>query len=408
MAMASVMDSFNPARPAEAGAGNGIVTTVILPALNEAEALPQVLDELARVLDAHYEILVVDDGSTDDTPRVAREHHCRLVQHPARRGKGAAVRTGLANARGQFIIIMDADATYPASAIPHITDLLAENDLVRCNREAGVNEHMPFVNQVGNWLFDALLANVHGLDGNDHLSGMYGLRREAALRLKLQSNGFDIEAEIGIKARAQNLRITSFPIQYQSRVGEKKLHPWRDGFTILNRIVALVLLYNPLAIFVAPGLALMGLFLGAAFMLQRGPIITPYFGLSIHSFIVVTLGVLAAFQLSVFGMAAALYGVEAGYQPPGWLVFLSSRPIRLSAAVIGLVMAFGAALDLIAIMLRWFAEGAGIFLETQAVVLGATVLVWGLQILSASLFLSIFYGRLQKFAPVTLGDLESR
>ncbi len=400
MIMASVMDSPNSAQRAEVDAPLGIVTTIILPALNEAEALPQVLEELTRVLDAHYEILVVDDGSTDNTPQVVLAQHCRLVQHPARRGKGAAVRTGVANARGQFIIIMDADATYPASAIPQITNLLADNDLVRCNRETGVEEHMPFINKVGNWLFDTLLSNVHGLDGNDHLSGMYGLRREAALRLKLQSNGFDIEAEIGIKARAQNLRITSFPIQYQSRVGEKKLRPWRDGFAILSRIVALVLLYNPLAIFVAPGLVLMGLFLGATVMLQTGPIITPYFGLSIHSFIVVTLGVLAAFQLSVFGMAAALYGVEAGYQPPGWLVFLSSRYIRLSAAVIGLVMAFGATIDLIAIMLRWFAEGAGLFVETQAVVLGATVLVWGLQIVSAALFLSIFYGRLQKFAPV--------
>lgn len=398
------MNPLSTSRSSESASSNGVVTTIILPAHNEAEALPQVLADLANVLDARSEILVVDDGSTDDTARVARDHHCRLVQHPARRGKGTAVRTGIANARGQYVVIMDADATYPASAIPKITELLADCDLVRCNRAGGVEEHMPLVNKVGNWIFDQLLSNVHGLDGNDHLSGMYGLRREAALRLKLQSNGFDIEAEIGIKARAQNLRVKTFPIAYQQRLGEKKLKPWRDGFTILGRIIALVLLYNPMLFFVIPGLLLMGLALAGAFVLQRGPVITPYFGLSIHSFIVATLGILAAFQLTVFGMAAALYGVEAGYQPPGWLVFVSSRPIRLSAAIFGLLMTVWAAFDLVGLMWRWVTSGAGIFLETQAVVIAATVMVWGLQVLSAALFLSIFYGRLQKSAPVVYDE----
>jgi len=397
--MAPALHPLNSSRPIGQAAGNGILATVILPAHNEAEALPQVLADLESVLDDRYEILVVDDGSTDDTARAARARRCRLVQHPERRGKGAAVRTGIANARGQYLVVMDADATYPASAIPRITDLLGESDLVRCNRMSS-GENMPRVNQVGNWLFDRLLANVHGLDGDDHLSGLYGLRREAALKLKLQSNGFDIEAEIGIKARAQRLRVKTFPVVYQARLGEKKLQPWRDGFTILSRIIGLVLLYNPMLMFVLPGLLLMLLAVAGAAVLERGPVVTPYFGLSIHSFIVATLGVLAAFQLAVFGMAAALYGVEAGYRPPPWLVTLSSHPFRLSAALVGLFMTVIAALRLVAVILGWVLGGAGIFEETRAVVLTATVMVWGLQILSAALFLSIFAGRLQKFAPV--------
>jgi len=406
MATASAIDSVGASRPVMQASGGGLLATVILPAHNEAEALPQVLADLAGVLDDRYEILVVDDGSTDDTARAARDRGARLVQHPARWGKGAAVRTGIANARAPYLVVMDADATYPASAIPRIAELLGEGDLVRCSRVTD-RENMPLVNQVGNWLFDQLLTNVHGLDGRDHLSGMYGLRREIALGLKLQSDGFDIEAEIGIKARARRLRVKTFPVAYQPRLGEKKLQPWRDGLTILSRIIGLVLLFNPMLLFVLPGLLLMLLALAGAAVLERGPFVTPYFGLSIHSFIVLTLGVLAAFQLAVFGIAAALYGVEAGYRPPWWLVALSSRPLRLGGAVVGLLMAVISALRLISVILSWVVGGAGLFEETRAVVLTATVMVWGLQILSAALFLSIFAGRLQKHSPVMAGEPPS-
>jgi len=369
--------------------------SVILPAYNEAEALPTVLADLHAVLKVTHEIIIVDDGSTDDTVAVARRFICRVVKHKFRRGKGAAVRTGITYARGQVIIIMDADATYPASALPQMIQLLDTHDLVRCNRRS-TDETMPGINRVGNWIFDRLLSGIHDLDGHDHLSGLYGLRREAALRLRLQSSGFDIEAEIGIKARAQKLRVTAFPIAYQARLGEKKLRPWRDGFTILGRIIALVLLYNPLATFVLPGLLLMLVAILGAVVLEQGPVITPMFGLSIHSFIVATLGVLAAFQLVIFGMAAALYGVEAGYQPPRWLVRLSSRPVRLGGATLGLLMALVAATQVMYTATAWFFGGAGLFLETRSIVLSSTVLVWGLQILSAGLFLSIFAGRLQR------------
>jgi hypothetical protein len=384
-------------QPSVTTAGTGVTTTVILPAYNEAQALPQVLKELGAILDERYEIVVVDDGSTDDTSAIAAGFPCRVIRHATRQGKGAAVRTGLANAHGQYLVLIDADASYPADAIPRITELLAQYDLVRCKRER-TREHMPPVNRLGNWIFDRLLAGVHGLDGEDHLTGLYGLRHAAALQMDLQSRGFDIEAEIGIKAQARRLRVATFPIAYQPRLGEKKLRPWRDGLAILSRIAALVLLYNPMLSFVLPGAILMIAALLVAAALQGGPVVTPYFGLSIHSFIVATLGVLAAFQLVIFGIAAALYGVEAGYRPPQWLLAVSSRPVRLTAVVLGLTMAVAAAADVAALISNWLATGAGIFEDTRAVVVASTVMVWGLQILSAALFLSIFAGRLQQFA----------
>ncbi len=189
-------------------ATNEVLATVILPAYNETEALPSVLASLSAVLDSRYEILVVDDGSTDDTVNVARKGNCRVICHAQNMGKGAAVRTGVANARGERIIIMDADATYPADAIPKMVELLGTHDVVRCHRESR-HEQMPTVNRLGNWFFDALLTRIHGLEGGDHLSGLYGMRMDAIHGMGLEADGFDIEAEIGIKARAQDLKLRS-------------------------------------------------------------------------------------------------------------------------------------------------------------------------------------------------------
>ncbi len=388
------------ADPAEASAVSPeaelpIQTSLILPAYNEAEALPHVLEAVFAVVDRSYEVLVVDDGSTDTTLQATCAFPCRVISHGDNRGKGAALQTGIAQARGQYLVIMDADGSYPASAIPQIVERLARYDLVRCNRRNRA-ENMPPINKVGNWIFDRLLALAHGLEGTDHLSGLYGLRREAVLKMQLESTGFDVEAEIGIKARVGGLRVTSFPVDYQPRLGEKKLHPWRDGFVILSRIIALVLLYNPLATFVLPGVLLLLLTVIAMLALRGGPVFIASLGLSIHSFIVATLGIIASFQLMVFGVAAALYGVEAGYKTPAWLMVLSSRPVRLSGAALGLNMTFYAALDIARFVIGWINSGAGLFFDTRVVVLDATLLVWGLQIVSAALFLSIFSGRLQR------------
>jgi hypothetical protein len=391
--------------PTRAGAGateaERIQTTIVLPAYNEAAALPHVLTELAEQLGEGYEVLVVDDGSTDDTAEVAERGPCRLIRHEANRGKGVAIRTGIAKARGQYVVIMDADATYPVSAIDRLVELLADNDLVRGNRESS-DESMPLVNRVGNWLFNKLFAIAHGLEGGDHLSGLYGLRRDAFLRLGLEATGFDIETEIGIKAQARGLRVAEFPIAYLPRVGEKKLSPWRDGLRILGRVIVLLLIYNPVVSFILPGLLLMTVSVAGAILLSQGDVQTEYFGLSIHSFIVTTLGVLAAFQLTTFGVAAALYGVEAGKPPPRWLLRLTSQPMRFAGAGGALLLIVVAGAKLLQLTLQW--AGDDPFTNTRALVLATTLLVLGLQVLSAVLFISIFSGRMNRYDESTLDD----
>jgi glycosyltransferase involved in cell wall biosynthesis len=372
---------------------DGVRTTVVLPAYNEGAALPHVLDELGEYLDRSYEVLVIDDGSTDDTADVAGRYPVRLVQHVTNRGKGVAIRTGIAEAQGENVVIMDADATYPVPAIKEMVELLDDHDLVRGVRESEP-ESMPFVNRIGNWLFNKLLALSHGLEGADQLTGLYAMRRSEAVKLGTEARGFDIETEIGIKAKARGLREAEIPISYLPRVGEKKLSPWKDGLRILGRVIVLLLIYNPTLTFIVPGLVLMAITISGAVILSDGPVHTSYLGLNIHSFIVAALGVLAAFQLVIFGVAAALYGVEAGKEPPRWLRWVISVRFRLTVGLLGLVLMLGSIAKLIQLTIQW--AGNNVFTDTRGLVLTTSFLVLGLQVISAVLFISIFSGRLSR------------
>jgi hypothetical protein len=220
------------------------------------------------------------------------------------------------------------------------------------------------------------------------------MRREAFRTLRLESAGFDIEVEIGVKAKQRGLGIGTFDIDYQPRVGEKKLRPVRDGLAILGRVAGMAILYSPTATFVIPGLVIMALGLIGAIVLGGGPLFIGSIGLSVNSFVLAVLGFLAGFQLLVLGVAATLYRVETGATPARWLMRLATRPVRLGAAVTGLLLAIAAAIWLLVLVASWIGEGAGEFLETEQLVAAASVFVFGLQLLSAGLFLSIFSGRL--------------
>jgi hypothetical protein len=179
-------------------------------------------------------------------------------------------------------------------------------------------------------------------------------------------------------------------------VGQKKLSPWRDGLRILGRVIVLLLIYKPWVSFILPGFLLMATSLGLAIALRIvEDVETPIVGLSINSFIVATLGILAGFQLIIFGVAAALYGIEAGKPPSRALIKLTAQPVRFAVAGVGFLMILGALAKLIQLTVDW--AGAEVFTDTRSLVLASAVGVLGLQILSAVLFISIFSGRLTRF-----------
>lgn len=375
--------------PAQDSAFPGL--SVVLPAFNEEQALPTVVGNIRRsVPDA--EIIVVDDGSQDATAQIAHDLDCALVRHDHNRGKGTAIRSGLARSHGDKIIVMDADATYPASAIPRMVELLEDHDFVRADRQID-DSNTPYVNRVGNRALGATLRTLHGLGPGDHLSGLYGFRAGALEDLATEATGFDIEVEIGIKVKERGLSVAVLSIEYLPRIGDKKLSPLNDGARILGRILRLMLIYRPLLLFGLPGLILATTSFVAAIALSGGPIITGYLGLSIHTFIVSALGILAGFQLMVFGIAGAVYRQHVGFRASPVLDAVTSPTARTVAAIIGGLLTIFCGVWLAVTIIGWIVAGGPVFTATRSLVFTATGAVFGLQLLSASLFVTLLSDR---------------
>lgn len=379
--------------PPDTAEGDRSGVSVILPAFNEVAALPTVVADI-REWESGAEIIVVDDASEDATTEVARKLGCIVVRHDHNQGKGAALRSGLSRANGAYVIFMDADATYPASAIPKMVELLEDNDFVRADRSID-ESNTPYVNRVGNKVLGATLRTLHGLGPGDHLSGLYGFRAGVLEGLATEAKGFDIEVEIGIKANERDLSVAVLPIEYLPRIGDKKLSPASDGAKILGRMLRLVLTYRPLLLFGLPGLILAVLSFIAAVGLSGGPVITGYLGLSVHTFIVAALGILAGFQLMVFGIAGAVYRQSLGFRPSPVLATITSTRARAIAAVVGGLLTVVCGVWLAVMIIGWLIAGGPEFTATRSLVLSATGAVFGLQLLSASLFVTMLSDRTQ-------------
>jgi glycosyltransferase involved in cell wall biosynthesis len=216
----------------------GPAATVVLPAYNEEMGLAVLLPALLALSLGRFEVVVVDDGSTDSTASLAESFGCRVVRHAANAGKGVAVRTGLTAARGEKVIIMDADDTYPVDAVLEIINRLDECEMVVGVRTLG-RANIPLFNRVGNAVLTTAIRVASGSRWTDPLTGFYGLRRSALERMKLESNGFSLEAEIAMKSARLGLRVMDHPIVYRARAGASKLHPVRDGMRIAAMIFAL-------------------------------------------------------------------------------------------------------------------------------------------------------------------------
>jgi glycosyltransferase involved in cell wall biosynthesis len=219
--------------------------TVVMPVFNERATIERAIGEVleASIADG-LELLVVDDGSTDGTAQLLRERDwppaVRVLFHERNRGKGAAIRTALAEARGSFTAIMDADLEYEAADIARLLEPLRRGDAEAVFGTRGFQAHSAysFWYVIGNRSV-TLLANIlFNRWISDLMSGHKAMQTEVFRSLRLRERGFAVEAEIAARLFKARVRIYEVPIGYRSRTRDegKKLTAF-DGLRVVRALV---------------------------------------------------------------------------------------------------------------------------------------------------------------------------
>ncbi len=288
-----------------------VEVSIVMPCLNEAETLSTCITKAQWFLNHHHltgEIIIADNGSTDGSQNIAAEHGVRLVQ-VRDRGYGSALRAGIAAARGQYIIMGDADNSYDfTQLLPFIDQLRLGYDLVMGNRFKGGIEpgampplHRYLGNPVLTWIGRLFFASPC----QDFHCGLRGFRKDAIESLGLRTTGMEFASEMVVKATLYRLKIAEVPtvLSPDGRSRAPHLRSWRDGW----RHLRFLLLYSPRWLFLYPGLLLMLVGFVSTILLISGP--------KVHTLLYSSSAMLIGFQIAVFSVFTKTFGMNEGLLP---------------------------------------------------------------------------------------------
>jgi glycosyltransferase involved in cell wall biosynthesis len=255
-----------PSSPAASATEPDTTVTAVIPALNEEAGIARVLDGLRGALDRGgwpYEIIVVDDGSTDRTAEIARDKGVRVVHHGHNRGYGAALKSGIRAARTPYILIMDADGTYPSDVVPRLLEAARDHDMV-VGARTGSRVYVPLARRPAKWLLTKLAVYLTETKIPDLNSGLRVFRRDQAMRFfTILPSGFSFTTTITLALLCNDARVLYVPIDYEKRTGRSKIRPFYDTLNFLQLILRVVMYFNPLKIFIPPSVAILIGFAGS-------------------------------------------------------------------------------------------------------------------------------------------------
>jgi glycosyltransferase involved in cell wall biosynthesis len=323
-----------------------------MPCLNEAETLGVCIGKARRFLDdsgIDGEILIADNGSTDASREIAEGLGARVIS-VEQKGYGAALQSGIAAARGRFVVMGDADDSYNFSSLmPFMEKLRAGADLVVGNRFQGgiAPGAMPFLHRyLGNPLLSFLGRLFFSVPIGDFHCGLRGFNRERLLALDLRTTGMDYASEMIVAAALAGYAIAEVPttLKPDGRSRRPHLKTWSDGWKHLR----FLLMYSPRWLFLYPGFALLGLGILGVVILLPGIRYIGSIGLDIHTFIVACIMILLGMQSISFALVARRFGAQRGFIPPSsrytpileW--FTLERMLMLALCLLGIgIVGFG-------------------------------------------------------------------
>ena len=388
------------ARVRDVPEASALELSVVMPCLDEADTVEDCVQRALRAMSEHGitgEVVVADNGSSDDSPAIARRAGARVV-HAAERGYGSALMSGIAAARGRFVVMGDCDASYDFLEIPVFVDKLREGfDLVQgCRLPSGGGRvlpgAMPFLHRwLGNPLLSALARRMFGAPVRDTYCGMRGFVRKFYDRLDLRCTGMEFATEMIVKSTLQGGRIAEVPITLHPdgrRSHGPHLRTFRDGW----RSLRFFLLYSPRWLFLIPGLLL--LILGVAgYALALPGVSLGGLRFDAHTLLVASLAILLGYQSILFAILSKTFAVTTGLLPEDPRV---ERFFEIMDLERGLALGFGSLLLgiglLAAALLQWRDAGFGDldYARTMRwVIPGVTLAALGFQTILNGWFVSI-------------------
>jgi len=246
--------------------------SVIMPAYNESLAIGDVLDRLLPMPQKHrWEVIVVDDGSEDGTGKIAEQHQAKVLTHPYNRGYGASLKTGLHAASGDVVVIMDSDGQHDENDIPRLLNEIDNHDMVVGERVKG--SHNDWVRKPGKWVLGKVANILAGRKIPDLNSGLRAYRKDLLMKLiHLMPDGFSFSTTSTVAYFSMNFRIKYIPIKVKARLGTSTVKQVRHGFETILLMIRLIVLFNPLKIFmpVALTMLLVGLIYQLFIFLREG------------------------------------------------------------------------------------------------------------------------------------------
>ncbi|NJN85119.1 MAG: glycosyltransferase family 2 protein [Leptolyngbyaceae cyanobacterium SL_7_1] len=367
------------------------LVSVVMPCLNEEEALSSCIEKIQSTFAAAHingEIVVCDNGSTDNSVAIAESMGVRVVHQPLR-GYGNAYSKGFANAHGTFLIMGDADDTYDFRMIPQFLDYLCNKnyEFVTGSRYLhGGQTAIPFLHRLfGNPALTALLNFLFGTRYTDVYCGFRGFSRAAYEAICPVSPGMEFNLELAINAGLANLRIAEIPIQLHPRKGESKLRTMRDGW----RSLRMMLLYCPNKIFLYPGLAI--LLLGVCTHITVLLNLVHYQGRSLGAVtgIFATIFSVVGFEILNLGLHAKTYSWSRRFDRNNLFLRQFYKRFNLeSGLLLGLSMMLGGSLILVNLVVSWIDSNFMPLEQPGWASLAATLIIIGCGIVFSSLFIS--------------------
>ena len=371
-----------------------VSVSVVMPCLNESETLATCIKKAQSTLEKlgiEGEVVVADNGSTDNSVEIARSLGARVVIEN-KKGYGNAYRAGIAAARGKYIVIGDSDDSYDFTEIGRFIEPLQDGaEFVIGTRLKGKIEKgaMPWLHRyignpiltgILNWMFHSGISDAH--------CGMRSFTKDAYKRMNLQTTGMEFASEMVIKAAQLGLRTVEIPITLHpdGRSGSPHLRSFRDGW----RHLRFMLLNSPTHLYLWPGTILFTLGIIALLALLPGPVHIAGRIVDLHVMVLGSMLAILGFQIINIGVYARIYAVTHHFRPQDETLKRAFKLFNLERGILvgSLVFAIGFFTDLY-ILIKWIASGFGPLNEVRLALLASTFIIIGVQTIFSSFFLSM-------------------